>query len=63
MPLPIGQTEAERELQAYDDELAIIDHVARLTAIAGRERALEVLANALQALSDMHLPRNAERSG
>jgi hypothetical protein len=37
--------------------------VARLTAIAGRERALEVLANALQALSDMHLPRNGERSG
>ena len=67
-PLPIGRSEAERELQAYEDEFAILKHTERLRAIAGCDRALEALASAVRAvtsqspLSDQIDPRQRDSS-
>jgi len=44
--LRVGESKAERELQAHVDELAILQHAERLKMIAGYERAVEVLASA-----------------
>jgi hypothetical protein len=40
-------TEAERELQAYGDELGILKHAQRLAEIAGCARATKALQSAL----------------
>jgi hypothetical protein len=40
-------TEAERELQAYADELSIMKHAQRLADIAGCARATKALHSAL----------------
>lgn len=50
MPNNRKSTEAERELQAYTDELGIMKHAQRLAEIAGCARATQVLQSALLAI-------------
>ena len=59
--LHVGETEAERDLQAYEDELAILKHAERLNAIAGYDRTLEALASTVRAITSKH--SLAERKG
>jgi len=49
--LRVGESEAERNLQAHIDELAIVKHAERLKTIAGYDRALEALAVAVRAIA------------
>jgi hypothetical protein len=60
MPFDLEQ---EREKQACADELAILRHAQRLTAILGQERAIQVLEQTIidvsspSIFSDLHIGR------
>jgi hypothetical protein len=49
--LPIGETDAERERQSYEDQLAIMAHARRLHMIAGLDFTIEVLAAAVRVVT------------
>ena len=49
--LPIAVTDAERERQSYEDQVAIMSHARRLHIISGLDFALEVLASVVRAIT------------
>ena len=49
--LTIGGTDAERERQSYEDQVAIMFHARRLHIISGLDFALEVLASVVRAIT------------
>ena len=56
------QTKAERELQAYTDELGIRHHAERLEANFGSDRALKVLEEVTRAIAARRPPLTVIKS-
>ena len=56
------QTKAERELQAYTDELGIRHHAERLEANFGCDRALKVLEEVTRVIAARRPPLTVVKS-
>ena len=59
--LPIGATEAERELQLFEDEVAIMAHAERLHMVAGVDYTIEVLSTVVRVITSKPQSPDPER--